>query len=283
MSDFNAEVLREFYSHRWALNHGDSAEKETPQFWDKRAEGFAAQAHSPESRRESQEFLQRFAWDLNESVLDVAAGPGTFAIPLAACVKEVVATDFSGEMLRQLQRQATAERVTNVRTITGRWLEMEKPGIFDTVLCLNSLGVIATDSQHQSQLDQALIRLRDCCSRRLIMLIPHADSPLNSTMREILGLEAVSIERRRVAILYFAMVDCGMLPDLKIIRRPFHWTFSNMAEARHTLLAKAGVIDTADISPRFDLYLQEILQKQGNGLLTLSYDVSQALFTWERT
>lgn len=282
MNDSNLAAIREIYKHKWALNHGDTAEKETAQFWNRKAAAFASQVHSTAARVESLEFLQQFNWSRDETVLDVAAGPGTFAIPLAPMVKEIVATDFSDEMLGELQKQAATENVTNIKTIAGRWLEIAKPGVFNTVLCLNSLGVITTDAQHNSQLAAALRKLRDCCAQRFIMLIPHADSPLDAKMRQILELDEVSMESRRIAVLYFAMVDCGMLPDLQIMRRPASWTFAGLPEARQTLLKKAGLSDTDKVGSRFDQYLQEVLLPGENGLLSLPYNISQALFVWER-
>ncbi|MDD3147608.1 MAG: class I SAM-dependent methyltransferase [Candidatus Riflebacteria bacterium] len=280
--DDNFDRFRELYQHRWGLNHGDDASKETPSFWDEKSADFAAKAHSPEARAEAVEFLSRFSWSPGETVLDVAAGPGTFAIPLAKMVKHVTVTDFSTGMLEQLLKRAVAEHVNNLEVVPGRWLEINSPGVFDTVLCLNSLGVVATDSHHQPQLVSALKKLFDACSRRLIMLIPHADSPLEPQMRKILGLEEISVERRRIAILYYAMVDCGMLPNLEIICRPFRWTFASPEEAGETLMRKAGVKDRAKNTAKFADYLSTRLIRDPDGRFNLVYNVSQALFSWVR-
>lgn len=282
MQNFDIEKIREFYQHSWSQNYGDTSDKETPEFWNSRAADFAAKAHSDEARQESLEFLRRFEWSRDETVLDVAAGPGTFAIPLAGMVKELAVTDFSQAMLDQLQLQASREGVSNIRQLPGRWLDLQLPGRYDTVLCLNSLGVISADEQRQPHLARTLQKLADACARRLIILIPHADSPLNSEMRQILRLDAVPLERMRVGMLYFAMVDCGMLPDLYIVKRPFRWTFTSFEEARQTLLKKAGVKAEDCKSAEFDAYLNSAIQKDASGHLTLAYQVSQALYVWTR-
>jgi SAM-dependent methyltransferase len=215
-------------------------------------------------------------------VLDVAAGPGTFAVPLAKRVAQVTATDFSPAMLDQLRIQADKEQVENIELLAGRWLELDLPQTFDTVLCLNSLGVISTDADHQPQLEKTLRKLAQCTGRRMIMLIPHADSPLEPEMRRALKLEEVSLERRRIAILYLAMVDCGMLPSLHIIRRPFRWTFSDESEAVETLLIKAGLEVDKDNRGIMQKYLQNRLVKDDSCRYSLAYEVSQALFVWEK-
>lgn len=282
MQNFDIEKIREFYQHSWSQNYGDTSEKETEQFWDNMAVNFAAKAHSPAARQETLEFLKRFDWHADETVLDVAAGPGTFAIPLARMTKEVTVTDFSKSMLEQLQKQAESENVTNIRQLHGRWLDLDLSATYDTVLCLNSLGVISADTEKKPQLVEALQKLRDACRRRLLILIPHADSPLNQEMRQLLELELLPLERMRVAVIYFAMLDCGMLPDLQIVKRPFRWTFSSLDEARETLLTKSGIKDGSRYKDKFDSYLNTVLQKDDKGRFLLAYQVSQALYIWNR-
>lgn len=276
------DSFKQLYNQRWGLNYGDTDRKETPEFWNERAADFAAKAHSQQARAESEQFLDRFSWSPDETVLDVAAGPGTFAIPLARRVAQITATDFSEAMLDQLKIQAEKEKVPNIETSSGRWLEIETPKIHDTVLCLNSLGVISTDANHQSRLETTLRKLAACTGKRMILLIPHADSPLQPEMRKILGLDEVSLERRRIAVLYLAMIDCGMLPSLHIIRRPFRWTFTNEAEAVETLLIKAGVADSEKNRDSMSNYLQNRLIKDDSGRYTLAYEVSQGLYIWEK-
>lgn len=277
------EKLRNFYNHRLALNYGDSPSKETPEFWDSRAESFAKKVHSAKSRKESEAFLDYFVWEEGESVLDVAAGPGTFSIPLAQRGCKVVATDFSKEMLKQLKIQAEKENSAPIDCIQGRWLELNLEEQFDTVLCMSGLGVISTDARHEAKLGEALEKLYKLAKKRLIILIPHADSHLDYRMREILGKEEIPIERLRIALIYYAMVDHGMLPSLKIIKKPFTWIFSNLEEAISTLFRKDGVEKISDPTlKRFKEYLSEKIKQDSDGNLSLSYETSQALFTIEK-
>jgi SAM-dependent methyltransferase len=62
------------------------------------------------------ELLQPFA---SARVIDVAAGPGTFSLEVAASVAEVDALDFSARMLEELNQQARARGIGNVRTHLG--------------------------------------------------------------------------------------------------------------------------------------------------------------------
>lgn len=274
------EELRDFYNHRLSLNYGDNASKETPEYWDSTAKRFAESAHSPKGRAESEEFLNKFTWEKGETILDVACGPGTFAIPLALRGCKVVATDFSSEMLNQLKIQAEKENVPEIECVKCRWLESNFQVQFDTVLCLSGLGVISTDADHKARLGEALEKLYKSTKKRLIILIPHADSHLNPEMRRILGEYEIPMERLRIAMIYYAMVDHGMLPSLQIVQRPFKWTFETPDEACDVLFKKSGIKNVVESTrERFKEYLSTLFQKEKDGCLSLSYYTKQAIFT----
>lgn len=59
--------------------------------------------------------------------LDVGAGGGRYALPLALVVREVVAIDPSPAMLGALRDDAAADGITNVRVIGARWPMPELP------------------------------------------------------------------------------------------------------------------------------------------------------------
>ncbi len=57
----------------------------------------------------------------NDTWLDVGAGGGRYALPLALAVREVVAVDPSPAMLSLLREDAAAAGIGNVRDIESRW------------------------------------------------------------------------------------------------------------------------------------------------------------------
>ena len=274
------EELRDFYKHRLALNYGDNPTKETPEYWDSAAEDLSKSAHSPKGRAAAEEFLNKFEWEKGETVLDVACGPGTYAIPLSLRGCKVVATDFSSEMLNQLKLQAKKENAPEIECVQSRWLESNFQIEFDTVLCMNGLGVISTDAEHKARLGESLEKLYKATQKRLIILIPHADSHLDDEMRQILGEYDIPMERLRIAMIYYAMIDHGMLPSIEIIQRPFRWIFNDIEEACSVLFKKSGIKDVAESTrERFKDYLKSILQPYEGDRLTISYNTKQALFT----
>jgi SAM-dependent methyltransferase len=283
MSEIVLPDLGDFYRHRWAINAGDGPEKETEQYWNQRAAEYAVQVHSTTCRAETERFLDRFSWEKNETVLDVAAGPGTFAVPLASRVREIVAVDFSSAMLQELRLRAEKEDRRNIRTIGGRWLEIEPPGVFDTVLCLNGLGVITVNDSHESRLDLALTKLKDCVGRRLVIQIPHADSSVSFAIRSIFGNDEPSPESRRIGILYYAMVDCGILADLEILSQQRQRRFASPEDAcRHFVDRLGGGSASPGQIEKLRRHLAASLQQNHDGTFTLYENIKQALFVWNR-
>jgi len=57
----------------------------------------------------------------DDTWLDIGAGAGRFALPLALAVRDVVAVDPSVGMLAALREGMAAHGITNVRVIQGRW------------------------------------------------------------------------------------------------------------------------------------------------------------------
>ena len=53
--------------------------------------------------------------------LDIGAGAGRYALPLALRVRDVIALDPSAGMLDALREQATQHGISNVRAVEGRW------------------------------------------------------------------------------------------------------------------------------------------------------------------
>lgn len=276
----NRFCFSQLYEQHWGRNHGDDSTKETAAFWDKKAKDFSQKAHCENARKETESFLEQFDWQTSETVLDVGSGPGTHAILLARSVKEVTAIDFSAGMLEELKEKARQESINNIRTVQGRWLDIDLKEKFDTVLCLNSLGVISCDSNEKSRLLDTLLKLKNCAKKRLIILIPHADSVFDEKMRDILQLGNLTLERQRIAVLYHAMVECGMLPSLRIIERPFRWVFTDSKEAIDTLLHKSGIkACNSQNKNELENYLSKLLKPDKNGKLILINNTKQALYT----
>lgn len=97
-------------------------------------------------------------------MLDVGAGPGTLAVPLAKTVQSVTAVDFSAQMLAALEEEAARAGVANIRTVQAAW-EDDWPnhGIepHDVAVASRSLSV--------DDLAAALVKLDRWATRRVVL------------------------------------------------------------------------------------------------------------------
>jgi SAM-dependent methyltransferase len=118
--------------------------------WSRRAASFARQSENASSRRWRQAQLdwlaERGALDPRARVLDIGAGPGTFAIPLAARVREVVALEPAAGMARILSKRIRTRRLSNLQVVERSWQEIDPEtegwtAAFDLVLASMSPGV----------------------------------------------------------------------------------------------------------------------------------------------
>lgn len=81
----------------------------------------------------------------SSKVLDIGAGPGTLAIPLAARVAHVTAVEPAAGMVEVMQEYAAEEKVSNLSVVQKRWEDIDiytdLNGPYDIVIARYSLGM----------------------------------------------------------------------------------------------------------------------------------------------
>lgn len=111
-----------------------------PSFWDARADRFAARGGVAEADDPLVAPLRR-ALRPTDTVLDVGAGTGRFALAVAPHVARVVALDPSTAMLSRLEEGARERGLSNVTCVHGDWLTADV-GPADVVVCAYVLPVV---------------------------------------------------------------------------------------------------------------------------------------------
>ncbi len=110
------------WAARVRAHHEQTARlRETPEVADFYAP--VTQVFIADPRRTDDEVLERLLplARPDEDWLDIGAGAGRYALPLALRVREVIALDPSPGMLAALREQATEHGINNVRAVEGRW------------------------------------------------------------------------------------------------------------------------------------------------------------------
>ncbi|MCX6062298.1 MAG: class I SAM-dependent methyltransferase [Campylobacterales bacterium] len=126
------------------------------------------------------DFISRMNITGDEVVLDIGCGPGTLAIPLAKRVKEVIAIDFSAQMLEQLQAYALREGVTNIKTYHIGWEE-------DWSILPQADIVVASRSMEVSDVETALSKMSSHASKACYLTYKVGGSFVDMNILDFIG------------------------------------------------------------------------------------------------
>ncbi len=114
INDINFNDL--YQQHLKACNHYNLP----PTKWDKKAPKMAENLVGKPSRY-NETLLKAMNVQLNETVLDIGCGPGTFVIPLAQQCQAVYALDYSQGMLEMVQQYKEKHQLNNVMLLHKSW------------------------------------------------------------------------------------------------------------------------------------------------------------------
>ena len=176
--------------------------------WDKRAKQFNESMLQHPERAERQ--IANLELSQEYTVLDVGAGTGRLAIPIAKRVKSVTAIDQSMGMLECLQENMEKEGITNIVCIHKRWEDIEL-GVdiepHDVVVASHSLGML--------DIQEALAKM-DAAAKKYIHILTSAGRWMGDGEEEGLW-KAIFGERHRTrAWGSDYMFFCNLLHDMKI-------------------------------------------------------------------
>jgi 2-polyprenyl-3-methyl-5-hydroxy-6-metoxy-1,4-benzoquinol methylase len=114
-----------------------------PRFWDRRAAAYAKKPVPDPGAYERTLHRVRAHLTPNDRVLEIGCGTGTTALKLASSVSEIVATDYSENMIAIATAKARAAGTTNVHV---RTCTLEDPALaphsFDVVIAMNLLHLL---------------------------------------------------------------------------------------------------------------------------------------------
>jgi SAM-dependent methyltransferase len=154
--------------------------------------------------------------------LDVGAGGGRYALPLALRVREVVAIDPSPSMLAALSDDAAADAIQNVRVIGVRWPMPSPPS--------GDVGLMAHVGYDIAEVGPFLDQL-EACSRRLCVAVMGESA---MTTVATLFWEPIHGEPRvrlpALPELLVLLLARGRLPSVSLVDRA-QPTFATLEEA----------------------------------------------------
>lgn len=239
--------------------------------WDARARRYAAQVLPPGPRHPLLTRVARAAGPRG-TVVDVGAGPGVFALPLASRVGAVIAVDSSGVMLSILRSEARRRGLDNVTCVHSRWEEAET-GTADVVLCSYVLPNAENPAAFLRRVDRT-------ATRRSFVYLDAAnfDLVVDPFWRHFHG------RPRRPTPTYLDLLavlgELGMEPEVEVVEKKNSSRFATMAVAVSTFRDRLLLPDTAAVRRELEALLAPWLVRRDGALAVPFAAVPAAIVSW---
>ena len=209
-----------------------------------------------------------------ETLLDVGAGGGRLALPLALTCRTVTAVEPSPSMCAVLRETAREYGIANVSVVEDGWLEASvEPA--DVVLCSHVVYVIEDIG--------AFVRKMDRHARRLVLAVLFQSPPLSQTY----GLwEQVHGEKRHAlpALPEFlpALKELGISPEVTELAEQPPLRFDSFDQARATIASRIFVNPGTAAMERLERALNESLyEAEGVWRIKGTQPLRPCVVAWE--
>lgn len=264
------------WNEMWKSAIGGSNWKQkagTPEFWDERVDWFEELVR--QSDRAGM-IMDRIKIEPDYTVLDIGAGPGTVAIPLAGAVEGVTVVEPSSGMRARLKENASKHNLTNITCIPKKWEDVEigkdiESGGYDVVIASHSLVM--------KDMRVALSKMNDAVKRSIYMFIVagrRRETDKNS-LWELFNKEQ-SGRRPDYIYLYNILYQMGIYANVEIIDVDHNTQFPDLDSAVRHYKEWMGI--SGDDEGTLRSYLGENLIRDG-GALWLRHNMRTAMI-WIR-
>ena len=241
--------------------------------WDRKAPSFA-------KRNMGSSYIDRLLRTIDpaagDTVLDVGAGPGTLALPLAGMVRQVTAIDFSTGMLEELRASAGRQGIDNIVTVHASWEEdWQDLGIepHDIAVASRSLSV--------DYLGAARANLACWALEKVVLTDRVGSGPFDPEIFAAVGrdLDPGPDYIITVNMLY----RMGINATVDYIPAEYSDSYATRKEALESCLWMLEDLSTSE-RERFDAYMAERLVKEDDGSWRLlrSHAPKWAVISWNK-
>ncbi len=241
-------------------------------FWDKRAKHYS---ESIKRNNHADRIIAKLDIDLDCTILDIGAGPGTLAIPLAKTTKHVTAIDPSSGMLACLKENAMSEGLENITCINKKWEDIEIGSDIaehDIVLASHSLTML--------DIKEALSKMNDV-AKRYVYLFSFAGGRMcdyNTLWPKLYGEEYQP--GPDYIYLYNVLYRMGIYANVEITNYEHKQQFSNLDDAIAQWKENLDVL-TPDAEEVIKSHLSRNLIEE-DGALWSKREMSSAMIWWRK-
>ncbi len=206
-------------------------------------------------------------------VLDVGAGGGRLALPMALEAKKVIAVEPSPSMCRVLREVADEFDVWNVEVLEADWLEAEVP-VADLAICCHVLYVIRDI--------EAFVRKLEKHAKRVIVVVYQAppQSQIYPLWEPVHGVPRLSLPSLPEFLEVLNQLD--VKPEIEVIHTERNRGFDSMEIAKEQIARRLYVISDTPEMERLEALLPQVLEeKDGSFSIKGAENLELQVVSWQ--
>jgi len=241
-------------------------------FWDKRAKHYN---DSIKRHNHADRIIAKLDIDPKYTILDIGAGPGTLAIPLAKMVRHVTAVDPSSGMLECLKENAVSEGLKNIACINKKWEDVE----VGTDIVEHDI-VLASHSITMLDIKEALSKMNEV-AKQYVYIFTFAGTRMwdyNTLWPKIYGEEYQP--GPDYIYLYNLLYGMGIYANVEITNSEYKQQFSSLDEAVEQWKENLDVL-TPETEEVIRSHLSQNLVEE-DGALWSKREMISAMIWWRK-
>ncbi|WP_135605658.1 class I SAM-dependent methyltransferase [Methanococcoides sp. NM1] len=271
--DWN-EIWKKLVDSQQSSNHKSSHTS----LWDSKENAERFWKRSLENRGRVEKTINELPITADSRILDIGAGPGSLAIPLAERVFHVTAVEPAKGMIDVLQENIKTYGIDNISCVNERWedldVENDLYGSYDVVIASFSLGM--------PDIQDAIRKMEAASSKYICLYWFAGESPWEYHSRilhpALYGKEYVA--GPKCDVLYNVLYNMGIYPDMHVFPLEYTNRFSSIDEAVDEFRSRYE-IDTQQQETILHDYLQGLLEKEDELLVNRGFSTRVKIF-WEK-
>ena len=266
-------------THRWTemirVEHAqsDSMRKEEPPPEDSWA-NFAQQFRAAPRRTDDLlvNHLQRQVTP-EQVVLDVGAGGGRMALPLALCAKKVVAVEPSSSMCRVLREVAAEFDMQNVEVVESGWLDAQVPHA-DVTLCCHVLYTIRDIEPFVKKLEEHADRVL------VVMFQAPPQSQIYPLWEPVHGEPRLALPSLPE---FLEVLDqLGVEPEIEVVHVERNRGYDSLEIAKEQLARRLYVMPGSREMERLEALLPQVMEERDGGFtIKDSVPLEPRVISWQ--
>lgn len=250
---------------------------ECASIWESRERALDFLNQSRENPERIQHIIDGLPIRVESAVLDIGAGPGTLAVPLAGRVARVTAVEPAAGMVEVMEEYAAEEGVSNLSIVRKRWEDVDPAadlnGPYDIVMASYSLGM--------PDIRTAIEKMCKASSGRVYLFWFAGTTTWEQGMLDLWpGLHGKEYQRGpKVDVLWNVLYAMGICPNVETVRMEHTRRFPDI-DAAVAEYGKQYRVRTPAQERMLRDYLAGMLSENGDDLV-LSGMTTRVKIWWE--